>query len=268
MPGALTARSLPSLLFLLLVLVAGACDSGRPETVAPTTTVTEPPPTEAPTTTEFRVPSTPPGVPRTTTTISPEISPGSARISGTVVGPQGPVAGALVRVERIVGDQVAGVEVSAANGQFNLPSVRGGRYLVRAWKQPDFYQPVPEGFFLAADEQKSLELRVTKVGDVNVDTTVEPTPLPRDEPFTITIFLYAGSVNREGSLQATPRAGQDVQIALGPGLGLNGADRARTDSGGKASFSARCRTPGPQSGELRVSAEVRVPIAIPECRAA
>ena len=255
-------------LLALFVLLAAACDSGS-ESAGPTTAPsTVPPPTE-PVTTAPEVTTTTttvPGPPRSTTTLSTEISPGSARISGTVLGPQGPVAGALVRVERLVGDQVAAVEVNAANGSFTLPSVRGGRYLVRAWKQPDLYQPSAEGFFLAADEEKSVELRMTKVSDVNVQTTVEPNPPPRDEPFSITIFLYAGSVNGEGVLQANPRAGQDVEVVLGPGLGLNSTNRARTDGGGKATFSARCRTPGPQTGELRISAEIRLPLALPECR--
>jgi hypothetical protein len=251
---------------VLLGLVAAACDSGSEEAGPTTVATTAPPSTE--TTLPTTIPpltTTVPGPPRSTTTLATEIAPGSARISGTVHGPDGPVAGASVRVERVVGDQVVSVEVNAPTGSFNLPSIRGGRYLVRAWKQPDLYQPAAEAFFLAADEQKTVELRMTKVSDINVQTTVEPTPLPREEPFTITVFLYAGSVSREGFLQASPRSGQEIEVVLGPGMGMTSTNRATTDSEGKARFSARCRTAGPQSGEVRVSAEVRLPLALPEC---
>ena len=263
--GATPAKA--RIVVLLLVLALAACQGGSDEAAPTTVPTTAPPPTDAPVTTApATTTSTVPGPPRSTTTLAVDVAPGNARISGTVLGPQGPVAGASVRVERLVGDEVGTLDVSAANGSFNLPSVRGGRYRLRAWKAPDLYQPTPEAFFLAADEQKSVELRLTKVGPVNVETTVEPTPPPREEPFTIAIFLYAGSVNGEGFLQANPRAGQEVEVALGPGLGLTSSNRAKTDGGGKASFSARCRTPGPQSGELRISAEVRLPLALPDCR--
>jgi hypothetical protein len=262
-------RALVRLVLSLLAVVAAACDSGSgPRPAAPTTAPnTVPPVTEAPTTTAAPVTTTTvPGPPRTSTTIPVDITPGQARISGTVVGPQGPVAGATVRVERLVGSEVAGVDVSTDGGSFTLASVRGGRYRVRAWKKPDLVQPEPEAFFLAADEQKSLELRVTKVSDFNVQTTVEPDPPPSGDPFAITVFLYAGSVSDDGVLQASPRAGQEVQIVLGPGLGLASTDRAKTDGSGKASFAARCRTPGPQTGDLVVSAAVRTPLALPNCR--
>ncbi len=263
----MTARlPLARLTALVFLVIVAACDGGSEE-VGPTTVPTTAPPSTAttPPTTTPPLTTTVPGAPRSTTTLATEISPGSARISGTVQGPDGPVAGASVRVERLVADQVTSVELSAPTGSFNLPSIRGGRYLVRAWKQPDLYQPAAEAFFLGADEQKTVELRMAKVSDFNVQTTVEPTPLPRDEPFTITVFLYAGSVSREGFLQANPRAGQAIEVVLGPGMGMTSTNRATTDSEGKARFSARCRTPGPQSGELRVSAEVRLPLTLPEC---
>jgi hypothetical protein len=250
---------------MLLLLVTAACEPGGPRQAAPTTVPTVPV-TEPTTTVPAVTTTTKPGPPRSTTTVVVDVSPGNARISGTVLGPQGPVAGAVVRVERLVGDEVAAVDVNAAGGAFTLPSVRGGRYRVRAWKTPDLYQPQPEAFFMAADEQKSLELRLTQVSAFNVQTTVEPDPLPAGEPFSITVFLYAGSVNSEGILQANPRAGQEVQISLGPGLGLTSPDRARTDGAGRVTFGAQCRTPGPQRAELLVSADVRLPLAIPDCR--
>src|SRR5437763_11830013 len=74
-------------------------------------------------------PTTALGRPRTTTTVSADIVGGQARIQGTVQGPQGPVQGATVRVERIVGSQTAATDLSTEpGGGFNLGDIRGGIY--------------------------------------------------------------------------------------------------------------------------------------------
>src|SRR5438132_10480239 len=51
------------------------------------------------------------GVSGRTTTTSIPLGPGGAGLSGTVVGPAGPVAGATVHVERLVGDGVGSLDV-------------------------------------------------------------------------------------------------------------------------------------------------------------
>ncbi|MFN2502720.1 MAG: carboxypeptidase regulatory-like domain-containing protein [Acidimicrobiales bacterium] len=261
-----TRRAWARLFLVIPMVVAAACSGGGstpPTTVpAPVETTVPVPTTLAPTT----VPTTIPGPPRTTMAIPVDISPGSARITGTVVGPAGPVAGAVVRIERLVGAEVATADVSAANGSFSLPSVRGGRYRVRAWKQPDLVQSEPEVFFLAADEAKNVELSVTQVSAVTVQASVDPDPLPPADSFVIGVFVYAGSVSDQGTVQAAPRAGQEVQIVLGAGLIGFPPDRAVTDAGGRANFRARCRTPGPQAAELVVGAANRVPVPLPDCR--
>src|SRR5438067_11007718 len=69
------------------------------------------------------------GVSGRTTTTSIPLGPGGASISGTVNGPNGPVPGATVHVERLVGDGVGATDVASnAAGQFLVPNVLGGRY--------------------------------------------------------------------------------------------------------------------------------------------
>src|SRR2546423_1487011 len=56
-------------------------------------------------------------VPGRTTTTVPPLGPGPAHLAGRVMGPGGPVGGAVVRVERIVGTTVALTDVqSQADG--------------------------------------------------------------------------------------------------------------------------------------------------------
>lgn len=246
---------------IALSLVTAACGDGEeapPPTTAPVETTV--PPTSRP---PFTVTTTP-GRPRTTTTQPTDISVGAARISGSVVGPQGLVAGASVKVERLVGDDVATANLTAHDGRFNLPSIRGGTYRVRAWKAPDLALSEPEVFFLAADENKTLELRLTRFGDLNVRVEVDPARLPAEEPFTVTVQVYAGSVNNDGVVQGVSRPGLVVQVAVSAGLALQGPDRATTDAAGRASFRIRCTAAGPVGGDAIVES-TRTPLGLPNC---
>lgn len=210
-------------------------------------------------------PTTAAGRPRETTTIPVGIAGGQARISGVVQGPQGPVPGANVRVERIVGDETAATDLSTGpGGSFNLGDVRGGRYRVRAWKQPDLVQVEPQAFFLAADESKVIDLKLARTSDVAISTTVEPRPPPTSDPFSIQVFLFAGSVGAGGELRAIPRAGTPVQLVPGPGFAVVGTDRATTDAEGNVTFRARCTRPGPPGGDVIVST-IRLPLDLPGC---
>ena len=247
----------------LAALVVGGCRDKDPETARPTTV---PPPVETTPATTAATTTTKPSPPRTTATLSVEIVPGTARISGTVLGPAGPVAGATVRVERFVGSEVATMDVNAGDGTFSLLSIRGGRYRVRAWKQPDLVQTEPEAFFLAADEARTVELRVTRVAEVAAQAKADPERPRVGETFTMTVFLYAGVVTDQGIVQAYGRADVPVQIVVGPGLVLQSPDQAVTDGGGNASFAAACQSPGQHSAEIVVvGTPYRTPLTLPAC---
>jgi len=249
-------------LAVLLLLVATACSSSnsRPPTTVPTTIEDTLPATSAPPTTF----TTTPGRPRTTLTEPVDMLGGAARISGNVIGAQGNVVGATVRVERLVNDQVSTMDLNAFNGAYSLGGIRGGAYRVRAWKQPDLLLLEPAVFFLAADEQKTLDLKVDRVADVNVRTTLDPSSPPAQDPFSVTVFLYAGAVSGHGELQAIPRANTPVQLVVGQGLGLSGNGQAVTDSNGRARFQVRCLAAGPVNADLLVST-FRLGLGLPAC---
>jgi hypothetical protein len=247
----------------LVLLLAAAC-SNSPSTAptVPTSAPVEDTVAPAPTTpTTF---TTVPGRPRTTLAEPVEILGGGARIGGNVIGPQGNVVGATVRVERLINDQVATMDLNAFNGTFSLGGIRGGAYRVRAWKQPDLLLLEPEVFFLAADETKTLDLRVDKVSDVNIRTTLDPATPPAQDPYSVTVLLFAGAVGNDGTLQAIPRPQTPTQLVVGTGLTVVGSDRATTDSGGRARFQVRCLTGGPVTADLLVST-FRLGLGLPNC---
>jgi len=250
---------------LVLLLLAVACSGSG-----------SPPPTTVPTTVEDTLaplPSTPPttftplpGRPRTTLTEPVDMLGGGARINGKVIGPAGDVIGATVRVERLVNDQVSTRDLNAFNGGFDLAGIRGGAYRVRAWKQPDLLLLEPMTFFLGADETKSFDMRVSRVADVNIRTTLDPDKPPAQDPYSVTILLFAGTVSGEGALQAIPRPQSPVQLVTGAGLTVVGLDRGITDSNGRVRFQVRCLAAGPVVADLLVST-FRLGLGLPDCPA-
>ena len=166
------------LLLLVAALVATSCGGGggKDKDPAPTTTsttavievTTAPPTTEA-------VPDTtvPRGSPRTVTSLATEMGPGTARIVGAVNGPEGPVTGALVKVERFVGSAVATVQVQSQAGTWSVDSILGGSYRVTIFRPPDLAQSQPEVFFLAADETKSLTTTLVRLGTNSITASID-----------------------------------------------------------------------------------------------
>lgn len=248
-----------------MLLLAASCSGKSPSSGPGGSTTTAVEDTVAParstTPTTF---TTIPGRPRTTLAEPTDMVGGAARIGGNVVGLQGNVAGATVRVERLVNDQVATMDVNALNGSFSLTGIRGGAYRVRAWKQPDLLLLEPATFFLGADEARTFDLKLDKVSDVNVRTTLDPAAPPAQDPYTVTVLLYAGAVGSDGTLQAIPRPQTPTQIVVGTGLTVVGSDRATTDLSGRATYRVRCLAPGPVTADLLVST-FRLNLGLPDC---
>ena len=232
---------------MLLILAAGC--QGSKDGEAPATSVPTTPSTEAATTTS--APSTTtlvtvPGKPRPVTTLSSAIGPGTATLGGTVSGPEGPVAGATVRVERLVGDQVATTTVTSdAGGQWTLSSVNGGRYRLRAWRPPDLAMLQPTLVFLEASENKAVALGMARYGEGNAVAVFAPSPPTEDKPATLVVTVSNGGIDGEGVLHASPRPGVTVQLLVTAGLTLESPDTTVTDGAGTASFAVRCASPGP-----------------------
>ena len=258
-------------LVALAALLATACGKGDHQAgPKPGTTVTVPGDTSTSsaatsTTRPGATTTTAPGRPRDTTTAPPtEINGGSARIYGTVFGPSGPLAGANIRVERFTGTQVATANLTAATGGYNLPNVRGGSYRVTAWRAPDLFLSEPTAFFLGADESKVVDLRLTKVSDVNVTATADPDPLPPTDPFTLTVQVYAGTVTDQGVLQGASRPDVAVQLVGASGIALVGQPTGTTDAFGKVAFHARCLQPGQPTADVMLLS-LRFPLTLPKC---
>ena len=251
----------------VVLLLAAAC-SGGSDGASTTTSVL---PTTVPTTvaapTTVTTVTIPRGAPRaTTTTVEVALTPGGATINGTVNGPTGPVDGATVKIERLVGKKVASTEVRSAGGAYSLGSVLGGAYRVRAWKSPDLAQNGTEVFFLAANEVKRLDLTLTQYGTSGVTATIEPSPPKVDEAAVLTVKLGGGRVDDQGRVTTTPRGSVPVTLTVASGLALESPPQLITDPTGIGAWRVRCTAPGTFTVTLTIGAAA-TPLTVPACAA-
>ncbi len=250
----------------VLALVAAAC-SDPEETVTPDTTAV--PETTAPTTTTTLRPTTTVTTLRPTTTVSTllQLGPGDASIGGTVLGPGGPIDGATVRIERVVGKNVASTDVtSSGGGSWQLGSILGGSYRVRAFRPPEFGQSPVEAFFLAANDRKTLDLRLPAIGGERIVATVTPNPPRIDQGAQVSIQVGTGRVDGEGRPSITPRPGVVLTLVGGPGIVVESSPQVVTDANGTGLWNIRCSAEGASTVNLTVGNGVTT-VKLPACTA-
>jgi hypothetical protein len=198
-----------------------------------------------------------------TTTIA--FGPGTAAVSGTVVGDEGPVAGASVLVERIVaGGSAAMTVISGADGTWALPQIFGGRYRVRAWRAPDLAQTNPAAVFLGATETKTVPLRVKTLGGLSVKSSLAPDPPHTGEDANLVVAVSEKTVDAGGIVRATPLDNVSVDLVGSAGWRVESANPDSTDSSGRVRWLLRCRQPGHQPLAVTVGTQT-IPLDVSSC---
>jgi hypothetical protein len=248
-------------LLVLVVLGAGACVSGSGEQL--------PPPPNIPTTTTTAVPDLsgvglPPVPGKTTTTIA--IGPGRATMGGTVVGPDGPVPGAVVHAERLVGESVAAVDVlTNADGTWQIKDVLGGRYRVRAWRVPDLALTQPQVFFLDGAEKKALNLSLARHQGMAATAAIAPNPPVVGSPANLVVQVTVRGVDERGVVRATPVSGVPIELFGAGDWRVTTPNPTSTDGGGRARWQLVCRRPGSQPLSVVVNDAESFPLSLPAC---
>ena len=201
----------------------------------------------------------------TTTTAPVTVGPGPATLAGRVDGPEGPVEGATVRLERLVGDAVATLEVlSGPDGTWRAAEVLGGRYRVRAWRRPDLASTEAQVVFVAAAAPAEIVLRVERFAAA-IDLAVAPDPPVVGELTNVLVRVTDRTVDAQGVVRAVPRAGVGVSAALGPGWASEAPPIGVTDEAGTVTFALVCRAPGRHGLVVTLAPDQIVPLDPPEC---
>jgi hypothetical protein len=254
-------RPLAAALFVV-ALFAGACAKPEVEALPPV------PPTVATTTTTPPVDySTVPLAPvesKTTTTINN--GPGRARLVGSVVGPDGPVPEAVVRVERFQGDSVVfrGDVLTDAEGRWQTGRLVGGRWRVRAWKAPELADVTPEIVFLEETQIKTLTLGLDRFRGVVVTSAIAPDPAYYGVPANLAVTVSSRSVDGEGVVRSAPVPGLPVQL-FAPNWYIASANPATTNADGRVTWLLGCAIPGPEGMFVTLHTGERMPLEIAPC---
>ncbi len=236
-------RRVTPVLCALCLAVPLACASSRVEQL-------DPPPALQPLETTTTVPSSDytgvrlAGVSgRTRTTVV--LGPGRARLGGTVAGPDGPVAGAVVHVERLVGDVAASTDVTAGtDGRWALAGVLGGRYRVRAWRAPDMALLEPQVFFLEATEARQVGLVVARFGDTASASAVAPDPPIVGQPANLSFGVFRRVVDDRGTVRSAPLANVPALLTGGGQWSVLSPNPLATNASGGRSGASCAWPPG------------------------
>ena len=231
----------------------------------------KPPPTFADTTTTAAVDLSQvnlAGVPgRMTTTV--QIGPGGATLAGAVIGPEGPVPGAVVHAERLVGDGIAAADVvTQPDGRWVMPGILGGRYRVRAWRAPDLALTNPEVFFLEGAQTKTLDLTVNRFQGVSVSAAIAPSPPIIDEPASLVVQVNERAVDDAGIVRGRPVSGAKAELVGSGDWRVLTANPATTDGAGRVRWQVLCRRAGTQPMSVVVADAQSFPLQLPACTVA
>ncbi len=249
------------------VALAAASMACTPEAVKPLPPAPKLPPTTTTVATDFSgvgLGAVAPG--RTTTTV--KIGPGRATLAGTVVGPDGPVPGAVVHAERIVGDAMATMDiVTGPDGAFTIPKVLGGRYRIRTWKSaPDnlaLLEPVV--FFLEGSENKRVDLTMRRFTGLSASAAIAPDPPIINAPANLVVQVVDQAVDANGIVRSTPRPGVRVELFGSGDWRLVTPAVTSADGAGRARWQLECRKVGNQPLSVVIEENSTFNLNLPEC---
>lgn len=207
------------------------------------------------------------GVPgRTTTTVA--MGPGRATMTGIVNSPDGPVPGAVVHAERLVGDAVATMDVlTGEDGRYTIPTIFGGRYRVRAWKPaPDNLALLePQVFFLEGSEKKELNLTVARFQGVSVTAAINPDPPTVDNPANLVVQAVNREVGGDGVVRSAPVSAVRAELfGTGDWRVLTPVATAADDAG-RARWTLVCRRAGDQPLSVVIGETSTFNLNLPAC---
>lgn len=183
-----------------------------------------------------------------------ELGGGEASFMGTVVGPTGLVPGAVVRLERHTTEGIASVQTTTDElGLWSATGLAGGRWRVRTYV-PNLYTSGPsQVFFVAEDEDLTIDTTLTAPSEVPVIELVGPASTFIDQSYTYAVTVGIRRVDAEGRVVVVPAPGAQVTV-LSTNSSLDSTDVVSTDSGGAARFAMTCRAFGTPSVSVSVRA--------------
>lgn len=232
-----------------------------------------PPPPTQPAVASTTVPPLPPSasvslppVPGGSTTTSIAIGPGTASITGTVLGPAGPVAGATVEADRVVGAQVAMTQATTGgDGSFHVTGVLGGAYRLRAWQAPALGMATPQVLFVADGAAQQVSLQLAQYDGTRASADMAPSTVLLGNPAELVVSVTTQVVGPDGVVRPVPDPGQVVQVDGGASWAPLGPTPLTTGPDGTASLELGCTQAGSAAVVVTVTGTTPLDVQAPLC---
>lgn len=201
------------------------------------------------------------------TTLTISLTPGAANMNGQVLDDTGaPVPGATVHLERLVGNQVATVDIpAAADGTWKAQGIIGGLYRVRAWRPPDLAVVDPQIFFLKATDSQIVNLQLQRFTGVQVTSNIAPNPPIVGQPANLVVLVTVSAVAADGTVHGQGKPGVQVELTGGGSWAVGGSVSQVTGPQGTATWAVTCTALGQQSLSVVVDATNSFPLGLPAC---
>lgn len=179
------------------------------------------------------------------TTVPPLETDGRTTIRGSVSGPDGAVAGAVVRIQRLVGGQMQQIDVrTGENGGFVQGSLPGGRFRIRAFQEPSLTTMEPEVFYLVDGDDREVRFDLRRFDQiVALPSTTPPAPVVGGR-VNLAVRIARQQVDGDGVVHESPLPGVRVRISSSGWALVGGAAVDVTDGDGVAVFEYRCDQAG------------------------
>ena len=189
---------------------------------------------------------------------------GKSSIEGTVIGPDGPVEGATVNIERHTVDGTASTEVTTnADGSWESTELIGGRYRIRAWKPFELTMNSSEVLFVVDAESVNLDLAVAPIDPALKLRFASPGEVVVGFTATVAVSVTTSSVDHDGFELVTGVGEQTVTLTPGPGIMVSPTS-AVTDADGVATFGVWCVSEGNFGAEISHETGVE-PVSLADC---
>lgn len=193
---------------------------------------------------------------------------GNSLVTGKIIGPDGPVSGAIVRLERttLEGSMTEDVRTDSS-GSYRFKGILGGRYSIRSWLPGKYTSGEPDLFFLDGVSDDDKDVKNSKPV-FKKDITIRGVSSSPSIDYSTGGSIYAGSsgvvavtvtkesVSTDGIVIVSPASGTQVQVGVSGLYSLVGSSSKFIDSTGNAVFTLRCSRPT-SNGSLKTT--IRIP---------
>lgn len=191
---------------------------------------------------------------------------GVGSLSGVVTGPAGPVAGAKVRIERLVGTQSAVMIVAAdEQGRYELDKSNFGRIRVRAWRAPDLAMLSDDVFFASRASKRDLVVKAFDRTDVG--WAMAPATPRAGAKVNMVVQLSTRTVSDDGLVSVQPLSGIGISIFPQGVLVPTVVGERLTNAEGRAVFTLRCDAIGNSGLDVRLATGGQAIVSPPPCSA-